>query len=179
MSDQNQFNDESPTGFESQPAGDYHEYTGPTRAEETPKTGSDTGSKFGAEILSILDGFGEDIKRISKNVSDYLDKESFGKAAESVKDALSDAGEGIKRTTQNMGEKLEEERIQRAIQDLKDYAKKTGKSIDDLFKEEPAAPAQELKEDLAKAADDLEESLQHEEGESAEHDMDFENTFGG
>lgn len=179
MSDQNQYSDENPSGFESKPAGDYQEYTGPTKAEETPKISSDTASKFGAEILSILDGFGEDIKRISKNVSEYLDKESFGKAAESVKDALNDAGEGIKRTTQNMGEKLEEERIQRAIRDLKDYAKKTGKSINDLFKEEPVPPAQDLREDVAKAADDLEESLQHEEGESAEHDMDFENTFGG
>ena len=59
------------------------------------------------------------------------------------------------------------------------YAKKTGKSISDLFKEEPVTPTQDLKEEMARAADDLKESLQHEEGESADHDMNFENTFGG
>ena len=179
MSDQNQFVDENPKEFDNDSAGDYQENNGPTKASETPKTEPETGSKFGAEILSILEGFGEDIKRLSKSVTEYIDKESFGKAAESVKDALSDAGEGLKRTTQNMGEKLEEERVQRAIRDLKDYAKKTGKSISDLFKEEPVTPTQDLKEDMAKAADDLKESLQHEEGESADHDMNFENTFGG
>ena len=179
MSDQNQIDNQNPVGFDNQPAGDYQEYSGPTQASETPKTESDSSSKFGTEILSILEGFGEDIKRISKSVSEYIDKESFDKAAESVKDAVSDAGEGIKRTTQNMGEKLEEERIQRAIRDLKDYAKRTGKSIYELFKEEPVAPTVDLKVSVAKAADDLEESLQHEEGESAEHDMNFENTFGG
>jgi len=179
MSDQNQFVDENPAGFNNEPAGDYKEYSRPTQANETPKNDPETSSKFGAEILSILEGFGEDIKRLSKSVTEYIDKESFGKAAESVKDALSDAGEGIKRTTQNMGEKLEEERVQRAIRDLKDYAKKTGKSISDLFKEEPVTPTQDLKEDMARAADDLKESLQHEEGESADHDMNFENTFGG
>ena len=179
MSDQHQTDNQNPAGFDNQPAGDYQEYSGPTQASETPKTESDSGSKFGAEILTILEGFGEDIKRISKSVSEYIDKESFGKAAESVKDALSDAGEGIKRTTQNMGEKLEEERIQRAIRDLKDYARKTGKSISDLFKEEPPAPAKDLEKDAAKAAEDLEESLAPEAGESAENDMNFENTFGG
>ena len=179
MSDQNQFVDENPKEFDNDSAGDYQENNGPTKASETPKTEPETGSKFGAEILLILEGFGEDIKRLSKSVTEYIDKESFGKAAESVKDALSDAGEGIKRTTQNMGEKLEEERVQRAIRDLKDYAKKTGKSISDLFKEEPVTPTQDLKEEVAKAADDLKESLQHEEGESADHDMNFENTFGG
>ena len=179
MSDQNQFVDENPKEFDNDSAGDYQENNGPTKASETPKTEPETGSKFGAEILLILEGFGEDIKRLSKSVTEYIDNESFGKAAESVKDALSDAGEGIKRTTQNMGEKLEEERVQRAIRDLKDYAKKTGKSISDLFKEEPVTPTQDLKEEVAKAADDLKESLQHEEGESADHDMNFENTFGG
>ena len=179
MSDQNQFVDENPKEFDNDSAGDYQENNGPTKASETPKTEPETGSKFGAEILLILEGFGEDIKRLSKSVTEYIDKESFGKAAESVKDALSDAGEGLKRTTQNMGEKLEEERVQRAIRDLKDYAKKTGKSISDLFKEEPVTPTQDLKEEVAKAADDLKESLQHEEGESADHDMNFENTFGG
>ena len=179
MNDQNQIDDQNPAGLNHEPAGDYQEYSGPTQASEIPNAESETSSKFGAEILSILEGFGEDIKRLSKSVTEYIDKESFGKAAESVKDALSDAGEGLKRTTQNMGEKLEEERVQRAIRDLKDYAKKTGKSISDLFKEEPVTPKQDLKEDIAKAADDLKESLQHEEGESADHDMNFENTFGG
>ena len=179
MSDQDQYENENPAGFDNQPAGDYKEYSGPTQASETLKTETESGSKFGAEILSILEGFGEDIKRLSKSVSEYIDKDSFGKAAENVKDALSDAGEGIKRTTQNMGEKLEEERIQRAIKDLKDYARKTGKSISDLFTEEPPASAEDLGKDVAKAADDLEESLEHEEGDSAEHDMNFENTFGG
>jgi len=179
MSDQNQFPTENPAGFDADANADYHEYTGPTKAEETPKNEPEAGSKFGAEIMSILEGFGEDIKRLSKNVSEYLDKESFDKAAESVKDALSDAGEGIKRTTQNMGEKLEEERIQRAIRDLKDYAKKTGKSIGDLFKEEPVPPVEDLEKSAAKAAEDLEESLAQESGGSAENDMNFENTFGG
>ncbi len=179
MSDQNQFPTENPAGFNADPAGGYQEYSGPTKAEEAPKTESDSKSKFSTEILAILEGFGEDIKRLSKNVSEYLDKESFGKAAESVKDALSDAGEGIKRTTQNVGEKLEEERIQRTIRDLKDYAQKTGKSITDLFKEEPITPAEDLEKSAAKAAEDLEESLAQEAGESAENDMNFENTFGG
>lgn len=179
MNDQNQFYDENPAGFDAGPAGDYHEYTDPTKAEEAPKTESDASAKFGAEILSMLESFGEDIKRLSKSVSEYIDKESFGKAAESVKDALSDAGEGIKRTTQNMGEKLEEERIQRAIRDLKDYARKTGKSISDLFKEEPPAAPQDLGEKAAKAAEDLAESLEREANDAAENDMNFENTFGG
>ena len=161
------------------PVGEFKEYTDPTQASETPKTEPDKDSKFGAEILSILDSFGEDIKRISKTVSEYIDKESFGKAAESVRDALSDAGEGIKRTTQNMGEKLEEERIQRAIRDLKDYTRKTGKSIADLFKEEPPTPAEDLEKSVAKAAEDLEESLDHEANDTSERDMNFENTFGG
>ena len=95
MSDQNQFVDENPAGFNNEPAGDYKEYSRPTQANETPKTDPETSSKFGAEILSILEGFGEDIKRLSKSVTEYIDKESFGKAAESVKDALSDAGEGL------------------------------------------------------------------------------------
>ena len=179
MSDQNQFPTENPASFGADAAGDYREYTGPTKAEETPKIDPETGSKFGAEIMSILEGFGEDIKRLSKNVSDYLDKESFGKAGESVRDALSDAGEGIKRTTQNVGEKLEEERIQRAIRDLKDYAKRTGKSIQDLFTEDVPAHVEDLGERVAEAAEDLAESLEHEANDAAENDINFENTFGG
>jgi gas vesicle protein len=179
MSDQNQYPNENPTTPAADPVGDFKEYTGPTQADETPKTESDAGSKFGAEILTMLEGFGEDIKRLSKSVSEYVDKESFGKAADSVRDALSDAGEGIKRTTQNMGEKLEEERIQRAIRDVKEYARKTGKSISDLFKEDSSEAAEDMGKNVAKAADELEESLEHEEGESADHDMNFENTFGG
>jgi len=38
MSDQNQFVDENPAGFNNEPAGDYKEYSGPTQASETPKT---------------------------------------------------------------------------------------------------------------------------------------------
>ena len=179
MSDLNPNPSDSHEASNPDPVGDFKEYTGPTQASETPKTESDKDSKFGAEILSILDGFGEDIKRISKSVSEYIDKESFGKAAESVRDALSDAGEGIKRTTQNMGEKLEEERIQRAIRELKDYTKKTGKSISDLFKDEPPTPVEDLEKRVAKAAEDLEESLQQEANDTAERDINFENTFGG
>ncbi len=179
MNDQNQFPNDNPAGFNADPAGGYQEYSGPTKAEDAPKTEPDSTSKFGTEILSILEGFGEDIKRLSKNVSEYLDKESFGKAAESVKDALSDAGEGIKRTTQNMGEKLEEERIQRAIRDLKDYAKRTGKSIQDLFTEDVPAHVEDLGEKVAEAAEDLAESLEHEANDAAENDINFENTFGG
>ena len=179
MTDQDQFVNEKPAGFDAEPEGDYQDYSGPTQASQTPKAESDAGSKFGAEILSILEGFGEDIKRLSKNVSEYLDKESFNKAADSVKDALSDAGEGIKRTTQNLGDKLEEERIQRAIRDLKDYARKTGKSISDLFEEEPPASPQGAAETAARAAEDLAESLDHEASETAENDINFENTFGG
>ena len=179
MTDQNQIPNENVAGFDANPGGDYQEYTGPTKAEEAQKTESDANSRFGAEILTILEGFGDDIKRLSKSVSEYIDKESFGKAAENVRDALSDASEGLKRTTQNLGEKLEEERIQRAIKELKDYAKRTGKSIQDLLKEEPATPAEDLEKDVAKAADDLEESLEHEAGNSADYDMNFENTFGG
>ena len=179
MTDQNQFPNENPASFDADPAGDYQEYTGPTKAEETQKTESDKDSKFGAEILTILESFGEDIKRLSKSVTEYIDKESFGKAAENVRDALSDASEGLKRTTQNLGEKLEEERVQRAIRDLKEYAKRTGKSIQDLLKEELSTPGEDLEKDVAKAADDLEESLEHEAGNSADYDMNFENTFGG
>lgn len=179
MSDLNHIPSDNPETSIPEPEGDFKEYTGPTQASETPKTESESSSKFGAEILSILDGFGEDIKRISKSVSEYIDKESFGKAAESVKEALSDAGEGIKRTTQSMGEKLEEERIQRAIRDLKDYSKKTGKSISDLFKEETAAPAADVKKTVVKAADVVEDTLAKDAHESAENDMNFENTFGG
>lgn len=179
MSDLNQFPTDNPAASDPEPEGEYTEYSGPTQTNETPKPESNPSSTFGAEILTILEGFGEEIKRLSEDVSEYIDKESFGKAAESVREALNDAGEGIKRTTQNMGEKLEEERIQRAIKDLKDYARKTGKSISDLFTEEPPASAEDLGKDVAKAADDLEESLEHEEGDSAEHDMNFENTFGG
>lgn len=168
MNDQNQFADVQPAGLNTDPKGDYQEYTGPTHASETPKPEPDSRSIFGSEILTILEGFGEDIKRLSKNVSEYLDKESFNNAAGSVRDALNDAGEGIKRTTQNLGEKLEEERIQRAIRELKDYAKKTEKSISDIFKEEPPAPAE-----------DLDEPLEHEEGDTADHDINFDNTFGG
>lgn len=179
MSDLNHIPSDNPETPISENEGDFKEYTGPTQASETPKTEPDSSSKFGAEILSILDGFGEDIRRISKSVSEYIDKESFGKAAESVKEALSDAGEGIKRTTQSVGEKLEEERIQRAIRDLKDYSKKTGKSISDLFKEEPAAPVGDLKKTVAKAEDVVEDSQASDAHESAENDMNFENTFGG
>jgi len=99
MTDQNQFPNENAAGFDANPGGDYQEYTGPTKAEEAQKTESDANSRFGAEILTILEGFGEDIKRLSKSVSEYIDKESFGKAAENVRDALSDASEGLKRTT--------------------------------------------------------------------------------
>ncbi|HPR35753.1 MAG TPA: hypothetical protein PKY64_08780 [Anaerolineaceae bacterium] len=179
MSDQNQFPTENPAGFDADAKADYQEYTGPTKAEETPKNEPEAGSKFGAEIMSILEGFGEDIKRLSKNVSEYLDKESFDKAAESVKDALSDAGEGIKRTTQNMGEKLEEDRIQRAIRDLKDYAKRTGKSIQDLFTEDVPAHVEDLGEKVAEAVEDLADSLEPKANDAAENDMNFENTFGG
>jgi len=179
MSEQNQFPNDNPTTSDPNPEGGFKEYSGPTQASEAPKTESDASSKFGAEILSILEGFGEDIKRLSKSVSEYIDRESFGKAAESVKDALNDAGEGIKRTTKNMGEKLEEERIQRAIRDLKDYAKQTGKSIQDLFKEDMSAFAADLEEDVAAAAENAAESLDYEANDPAESDMNFENTFGG
>jgi gas vesicle protein len=179
MSDLNHYPNDNPASLDPDPEGDYKEYSGPTQADETPKTESDASSRFGAEILTILEGFGEDIKRLSKSVSEYIDKESFGKAAESVRDALSDAGEGIKRTTQNMGEKLEEERVQRAIKDLKDYAKRTGKSIQDLFTEDVPAHVEDLGEKVAKAAEDTEESLDYESNDPAENDMNFENTFGG
>ena len=179
MSDLNRLPDDNPATFDANPVGDYKEYSGPTQTEETQKTEPDAGSRFGAEILALLEGFGEDIKRLSKSVSEYIDKDSFGKAAESVRDALSDAGEGIKRTTQNMGEKLEEERIQRAIRDLKDYAKRTGKSIQDLFKEDIPTHVEDLGEKVAEAAEDLAESLEHEANDAAENDMNFENTFGG
>ncbi len=179
MSDFNQFQTENSTASEAGHEGGFKEYSGATQSSEPPKNESDASSKFGAEILTILEGFGEDIKRLSKSVSEYIDKESFGKAAESVKEALNDASEGIKRTTQNMGEKLEEERIQRAIKDLKDYAKRTGKSIQDLFDEVVAAPAEDLGRDIADAAEDIEESFDYESGDSAENDFNFENTFGG
>ena len=179
MSELNHIPSDTPKTSNPDREGDFKEYTGPTQAGETPKTESETGSKLGAEILSLLEGFGEDIKRLSKNVSEYLDKESFGKAGESVRDALSDAGEGIKRTTQNMGEKLEEERIQRAIRDLKDYSRKTGKSISDLFKEEPVVPAEDPKTNVAKTVVGHEELPGNDTSEPAEHDMNFENTFGG
>ncbi len=168
MSDPNYFPNDNPAPSAPDPESDYKEYTGPTQADEAQKADSDTSSRFGAEILTILEGFGEDIKRLSKSVSEYIDKESFGKAAESVRDTLSDAGEGIKRTTQKMGEKLEEERIQRAIKDLKDYAKRTGKSIQDLFAE-----------DAPTTAEDSTESLEYEANDAAENDLNFENTFGG
>ena len=179
MSEQNQFANDNSTTSDPNPEGGFNEYLGPTQANEAPKTESDASSKFGAEILSILEGFGEDIKRLSKSVSEYIDKESFGKAAESVKDALSDASEGIKRTTQNMGEKLEEERIQRAIRDLKDYARRTGKSIQEIFNEEVVTPAKDLEKDIADATENMEESFDYESGDSAENDFNFENTFGG
>jgi gas vesicle protein len=179
MSDQNLYPDENPTASEADPVSDFKEYAGPTQASDTQNAEPDKDSKFGAEILTILEGFGEDIKRISKSVAEYIDKESFGKAAESVKEALSDAGEGIKRTTQNMGEKLEEERIQRAIRDLKDYAKRTGKSIQDLFTEDVPAQVKDLGERVAETAEDLAESLEHEAHDAAETEMNFENTFGG
>lgn len=38
MTDQNQFPNENPTGFDADPTGDYQEYTGPTKADETKKT---------------------------------------------------------------------------------------------------------------------------------------------
>jgi gas vesicle protein len=179
MSDLNHYPNDNPASFEPDPEGDFKEYSGPTQADETPKTESDASSRFGAEILTILEGFGEDIKRLSKSVSEYIDKEAFGKAADSVRDALSDAGEGIKRTTQNMGEKLEEERVQRAIRDLKDYAQRTGKSIQDLFKEEVSTPAEDPGTKVAEAAEDMAESLEHEANDAAENDLNFENTFGG
>jgi len=179
MSDLNQFPTDNPADFNPDSEEGFKEYTGPTQAKETPKTEPNPSSTFGAEILTILEGFGEEIKRLSKDVSEYIDKESFGKAAESVREALSDAGEGIKRTTQNMGEKLEEERIQRAIKDLKDYANRTGKSIEDLFKEDAFAPAADLGKDVSAAAEDLAESLDYETNDPAESDMNFENTFGG
>ena len=170
-------NNPDDTSVGSDPVGDYKEYTGPTQAEEKPKTETDTDSKFGAEILSILERFGEDIKHLSKSVDEYIDKKSFGKAAESVRDALGDAGEGIKRTTQNVGDKLEEERIQRAIRDLKDYAKKTGKSVSDLFADDPAPKDTAKGEAEATAAPD--ESPEPGSEDSAENDINFENTFGG
>ena len=49
MSDQNQFVNENPAGFNNEPAGDYKEYSRPTQANETPKTDPETSSKFGAE----------------------------------------------------------------------------------------------------------------------------------
>ncbi len=179
MSDLNHFSNDNPASFDPDPMGEYKEYAGPTQAEESPKAEADTNSKFGAEILALLEGFGEDIKRLSKSISEYIDKDSFSKAAESVKDALSDAGEGLKRTTQNMGEKLEEERIQRAVKDLKDYARKTGKTIQDLFTEDVPDHVEDLGKSVAEAAEDLEESLEHEAGDAAVDDMNFENTFGG
>lgn len=179
MSDLNQFSGDNPAEFDPDPVGDYKEYTDPTQNSETPKTEPNPSSTFGAEILTILEGFGEDIKRLSKSVSEYIDKESFGKAAESIRDALSDAGEGIKRTTQNMGEKLEEERIQRAIKDLKDYAQRTGKSIQDLFKEDVSAAAADAEKETAPSAEDIAESLDYESNDPAENDLNFENTFGG
>lgn len=179
MNDQNNIPVDPPTASEPGPADDYKEYAGPTKTEETSKTNTETDSRFGTEILTILEGFGEEIKRLSKSVSEYIDKESFGKAAESVKEALSDAGEGIKRTTQNMGEKLEEERIQRAIKDLKDYAKRTGKSVLDLFKEEHPAPAADYEKKAAKAAEYVTESPEHESSDATENDINFDNTFGG
>lgn len=179
MSNLKQFPTDNPADFNPDSEEGFNEYTGPTQANETSKTEPNPSSTFGAEILTILEGFGEEIKRLSKNVSEYIDKESFGKAAESVRDALSDASEGIKRTTQNMGEKLEEERIQRAIRDLKDYAKQTGKSIQDLFKEDVAAPVGDLGKDAAQAAEDVAESLDFEANDPAESDLNFENTFGG
>ena len=179
MSNLNQFPTDNPADFNPNSEEGFKEYTGPTQANETSKTEPNPSSTFGAEILAILEGFGEEIKRLSKDVSEYIDKESFGKAAESVREALSDAGEGIKRTTQNMGEKLEEERIQRAIKDLKDYAKRTGKSIKDLFDEEVTTPAKDLWEEIADAVEDMGESFDYESGDSAENDFNFDNTFGG
>ncbi len=179
MSDLNQFPTDNPAASDPEPEGEYTEYSGPTQTNETPKPESNPSSTFGAEILTILEGFGEEIKRLSKDVSEYIDKESFGKAAETVREALNDAGEGIKRTTQNMGEKLEEERVQRAIKDLKDYAKQTGKSIQDLFKEDVSDPAADLGKDVAASTEDVAESLDYEANDPAENDLNFENTFGG
>ncbi|MBP7196553.1 MAG: hypothetical protein KBA05_03965 [Anaerolineaceae bacterium] len=168
MNEQQPFSDGSSTDPKKEPAGDYQEYTGPTKTEETAKSNPEENSKLGAEILSILEGFGEEIKRLSESVSEYIDKESFNKAADSIRDALNDAGEGIKHTTQTLGEKLEEERVQRAVRDLKDYAKRAGKSIQDLFAEEPSAPAAEPGE------------AQHsEKGTQGDDETPFENFFGG
>ena len=168
MGDQNQYPNENPSEPGSDSSEGYHSYTDPAGGREKPETDGGEKSSFRTEILTILEGFEEEIKRLSKTVNDYVDKESFSKAAGSVREAFNDAGEGIKRTTQNMGEKLEEERIQRAIKDLKDYAKKTGKTISELFEDKPTPPA----EDQGKPHVD-------EEGESGEGDINFENTFGG
>ena len=168
MSDQNQYPNENPPESGSDSSEGYQAYTDPTGGKAKPETDGGEKSSFRTEILTILEGFGEEIKRLSKTVNDYVDKESFSKAAGSVREAFNDAGEGIKRTTQNMGEKLEEERIQRAIKDLKEYAKKTGKTISELFEDKPTPPA----EDQGKPHVD-------EEGESGEGDINFENTFGG
>ncbi len=168
MSDQNQYPNENRSEPGSDSSEGYHSYTDPAGGREKPETDGGEKTSFRSEILTILEGFGEEIKRLSKTVNDYVDKESFSKAAGSVREAFNDAGEGIKRTTQNMGEKLEEERIQRAIKDLKEYAKKTGKTISELFEDKPTPPA----EDQGKPDVD-------EEGESGEGDINFENTFGG
>ena len=168
MSDQNQYPNENPPESGSDSSEGYQAYTDPASGREKPETDGGEKSGFRSEILEILEGFGEEIKRLTKTLNDYVDKESFSKAAGSVREAFNDAGEGIKRTTQNMGERLEEERIQRAIKDLKEYAKKTGKTISELFEDKPAPPA----EDQGKPDVD-------EEGESGEGDINFENTFGG
>ena len=104
MSDQNQYPNENPPESGSDSSEGYQAYTDPTGGKAKPETDGGEKSSFRTEILTILEGFGEEIKRLSKTVNDYVDKESFSKAAGSVREAFNDAGEGIKRTTQHMGE---------------------------------------------------------------------------
>lgn len=175
MSDQNPYSNEKPAAPDGDPE-EYQSYTDPVSGEEKPETETGEKSIFGSEILSILEGFGEEIKRLSKTVNQNIDKEALSKAADSVKDALNDAGDEIKRATQNMGEKLEEERVQRAITLLKDYARRTGKSIQDIFSEDHPNPCASPQ---GKTAENHEKAPEYSAHDTDENDINFENTFGG